>query len=237
MGRIFEKRKARMFARWSKTSKAFTKVGKEIVVAVKIGGADPEGNARLRSAIQTARSLNMPKDKIESAIKRAASRDTASMEEVYYEAYAPHGIALFIETATDNATRTVASVRSTLTHNGGTLGTSGSLDYLFDRKGVFAVVPPQVDIEELELELIDFGLEDIFESDEGLLFYSSFESFGELQKALEERGVEIKSASLQRIARNQIKITEAHEAEVLELIEALEEDDDVQQVFHNMLLS
>ena len=234
MGRIFEKRKARMFARWSKTSKAFTKVGKEIAIAVKLGGPDPAGNPRLRMAMQTARSLNMPKDRILSAISRANSKDAASLEEINYEAYGPYGVALFIETATDNPTRTVANVRSILNKNGGSIGSVGCLEYLFERKGVFTITPPEGDIEELELELIDFGLEDMFETEEGLLLFSSFSQFGALQKALEERKIEVKSASSQRIPLTHAQITPEQEEEVLELIESLDEDDDVQHVYHNM---
>ncbi|MBX7138747.1 MAG: YebC/PmpR family DNA-binding transcriptional regulator [Oligoflexia bacterium] len=234
MGRIFEKRKDRMFARWAKTAKAFTKVGKEIAIAVKLGGGDPNGNPRLRMAIQTARSLNMPKDRIEAAVKRATSKDEASLQEVTYEGYAPHGVALIIDTATNNPTRTVANVRSMITHSGGTLGTSGSLDYLFVRRGVFVITPPADNLDELELELIDHGLEDIFESDQGLLLYSSFEGFGAMQRVLEEKKVEVKSAALQRHALNLISVSPEHEKEIEKLINELEEDDDVQNVYHNM---
>jgi len=237
MGRIFEKRKDRMFARWAKTAKAFTKVGKEIAIAVKLGGADPAGNPRLRMAIQTARSLNMPKDRIMNAVTRASSKDSSSMDEVNYEAYGPHGIAMIVQTATDNPTRTVANVRSIFNKYGGALGTSGSLDYLFDKKGVFSIERPAGDLEEFELDLIDHGLEDLFETDDGFLVYSSFSDFGAMQKALEEKGVSVKSASLQRLPLNTVALSPEQEAEVLKVIEALEEDEDVQHVYHNMQLS
>ncbi len=234
MGRIFEKRKDRMFARWAKTAKAFTKLGKEIAIAVKLGGPEPDSNPRLRMAVQTARSLNMPKDRIEGAIKRASAKDAADLTEITYEAFAPHGVGLYIETATDNGTRTVANVRNIVTKNGGNLATSGALDYIFDRKGVFKIVPPAGDMDELELELIDHGLEDIFESDDGLLLYSNFKQFGDLQKVLEAHKVEVKSAAPQRIPASYVKVTPEQEQEIQKLIERLEEDDDVQTVFHNM---
>lgn len=234
MGRIFEKRKDRMFARWAKTAKAFTKVGKEISIAVKLGNADPVTNPRLRMAIQTARALNMPKDRIDAAIKRASSKDEASLQEVTYEGYAPHGIALFVEAATNNPTRTVANVRSMLVHRGGTLGTTGSLDYLFGRRGAFTIAQPPGDFDEFELEMIDQGLEDIFETESGLLLYSSFENFGTLQRALEERKVEVKSAGLQRFPLSTMEIPASQQQEIENLVAELEEDDDVQHVYHNM---
>lgn len=236
MGRIFEKRKDRMFARWAKTAKAFTKLGKEIAIAVKLGGPEPTTNPRLRMAVQTARSLNMPKDRIEAAIKRASAKDAADLTEMAYEAFAPHGVGLYIEAATDNATRTVANVRNIVSKNGGNLATSGALDYIFDRKGVFKIVPPAGDMDELELELIDHGLEDIFEADDGLLLYSNFKQFGDLQKVLESRSVEVKSAAPQRIPMSYVKVTLEQEQEIQKLIDKLEEDDDVQSVFHNMQL-
>jgi YebC/PmpR family DNA-binding regulatory protein len=237
MGRIFEKRKDRMFARWAKTAKAFTKVGKEIAIAVKLGSPEPASNPRLRMAIQTARALNMPKDRIEAAIKRASSKDEASLQEVIYEGYAPHGIAVVVETATNNPTRTVANVRTIITHHGGTLGTSGSLAYLFGRRGAFTISPPGGDFDEFELEMIDHGLEDIFESEDGLLLYCSFENFGTLQKALETKKVEVKSAGLQRFPLTTVQVTPDQEREIETLLNELEEDDDVQHVYHNMQLS
>jgi YebC/PmpR family DNA-binding regulatory protein len=234
MGRIFETRKHKMFARWAKSSKAFTKLGKEIAISVKMGGMDPDHNPRLRMAIQTARSLNMPKDRIEAAIKRASSKDEADLNEVTYEAFGPYGVALFIETATDNATRTVANVRNILVNNGGNMSTTGALAFIFDRKGVFRIVPPAGDLDELELELIDHGLEEMFESEDGLLLYSTFRQFNDLQKVLEARGVEVTSASPQRIPSTFVKVSAEQEEELQKLIDRLEEDDDVQTVFHNM---
>jgi YebC/PmpR family DNA-binding regulatory protein len=234
MGRIFEKRKDRMFARWAKTAKAFTKLGKEIAIAVKLSGPDPSTNPRLRMAMQTARSLNMPKDRIEAAIKRASSKDEADLAEISYEGFAPHGVALFIEAATDNATRTVANVRNIITKHGGNLATSGALEYIFTRKGVFKIAAPPGDMDEFELDLIDHGLEEIFQADDGLLLYSSFQSYGDLQRALDAKGVEIKSATSQRIPTSHVTVTPEQEAEIQKIIEKLEEDDDVQSVFHNM---
>ncbi len=223
-----------MFARWAKNAKAFTKIGKEIAIAVKAGGGDPDSNPRLRMAVQTARSLNMPKDRIDAAITRATSKDEASLEEVSYEGYAPYGIAIMVTTATNNPTRTVANVRAILTHRGGTLGTTGSLAYLFDLRGVFSIAMPSGDMDEFELSMIDHGLEDLFETDEGLLIYSSFENFGALQKALEEQKIEVKSAGMQHFPKNTLEISSEKLKEIEDLIQALEEDDDVQQVFHNM---
>ena len=234
MGRIFEKRKDRMFARWSKNAKAFTKVGKEIAVAVKLGGAEPASNPRLRMAIQTARSLNMPKDRIEAAVHRASSKDSSNLQEVIYEGYAPHGIAILIITATDNATRTVANVRSILSHSGGTMATSGALSYLFDKKGVFSLGMPSGDLEEFELEMMDHGLDDLFESEDGLLMYSTFEGFGGLQKVLEDKKVDLKSAAIQYFPKNTVALEAAQQKEVEEIIAELDEDDDVQYVYHNM---
>jgi len=234
MGRIFEKRKDRMFARWARTARAFTKIGKEISIAVKLGGVDPNSNPRLRMAIQTARSLNMPKDRIEAAINRASAKDSASLQEVVYEGYAPHGVAVLVETATDNTTRTVANVRSNFDRYGGSMASSGALDYLFQRRGVFTVVRPKGDIDELQLELIDHGLEDLVESDDELMLYTTFAGFGTLQRALEERGIEVKNAGLMRQPNTTVEVTAAQEAEINKLIEALEEDDDVQHVYHSM---
>lgn len=237
MGRIFEKRKARMFKRWARNAKAFTKLGKEIAIAVKLGGADPAGNPRLRMAIQTARSLNMPKDRIENAISRASSKDEASLEEVQYEGYGPHGVAIFVEAATNNPTRTVANVRSIFTKYGGSFATAGSLDYLFERKGIFTIARPAGDLEEFELEMIDHGLDEMFETEEGFVVQSSFAEFGALQRGLESKGVEVQSAGSQRIPLNTTELPADKQAEVLELIEALEEDDDVQHVYHTLKLS
>jgi YebC/PmpR family DNA-binding regulatory protein len=234
MGRIFEKRKERMFARWAKNAKAFTKLGKELAIAVKHGGPAPENNPRLRMAIQTARALNMPKDRIEAAIKRASGKDQASLAEVVYEGYGPYGVAILVETATDNTTRTVANVRSTFSRYNGTLGTSGSLDFVFQRRGVFRIAKPSLDLEELELELIDHGLEDMFEAEDGFLVYCEMNSFGDMQKTLEAKKIEVLSASPQRFPLNTKELSGEQENEINKLVEALEEDDDVQHVYHNI---
>ena len=231
---MFEVRKAKMFSRWAKASKAFAKVGKEIAIAVKLGGTDPAGNPRLRMAIQTGRSLNMPKDRIESAINRAGAKDSANLQEINYEAYGPYGVAIFIESATDNPTRTVANIRSLLSRGNGSLSTNGALDFLFTRRGVFSIARPTFDLDDFELEMIDFGLEDMYESEEGLLLYCSFTDFGGLQKALEAKGVEVKSAALQRVPTSMVEVTPEQEAELEKLISNLEEDDDVQNVYHTM---
>jgi YebC/PmpR family DNA-binding regulatory protein len=231
MGRIFEKRKDRMFARWSKTAKAFTKVGKEIAIAVKLGGPHPEGNPRLRMGIQTARSLNMPKDRIEAAIKRASGKEQADLQEITYAGYAPHGVALLIAAATDNPTRTAANIRAYFSHNGGSLAAAGSLDFMFKRRASFRIKVAPEKMDELELSLIDHGLEEA-ERDQGeMLLDAAFESFGQLQKALEERGIEVLSAGSPWVPSSNTELTEAQEKEVRELIELIEEDDDVQHVF------
>lgn len=227
-----------MFARWSKTSKAFTKVGKEIAIAVRIGGPDPANNPRLRMAMQTAKSLNMPKDRVENAIHRASSKDAEGIEEVTYEGYGPHGVALFVETATNNRTRTVANVRNYITKNGGNLGTDGSLAFLFNRVGMFTIKPPEGDPEELELELIDYGLEEMFETDEGTLAIQvDFTKFGEMQKFLEQKGIEVVSAGAQRMPLTTVSLGPDEEAQIQKLLNALEDDDDVQHVYHNLKFS
>jgi YebC/PmpR family DNA-binding regulatory protein len=234
MGRIFEKRKYKMFARYARMSKAFNRMGREIAVAVKSGGGDPAYNARLRMAIQTARALNMPKDRIDGAIKRALSKDTESFQEVVYEAYGPHGVAMIIECATDNPTRTVANIRSIFNKNGGTLGASGSVAFLFERKGVFRIETGTMDMDELELELIDYGADEIERGDGELIVYTSFENFAGMQKALEDKSIKILSAELQRIPTSINELDDAAADEVGQLVEKLDEDDDVQAVFHNM---
>ncbi len=234
MGRAFEFRKARKFKRWDKMSKAFTRLGKEIAMAVKESGPNPETNARLRTAIQNAKGVNMPKDRVESAIKRASSKDEKDYQEVVYEGYGPHGVPIVVECATDNPTRTVANVRMYFTRSGGTLGKTGSLDFLFDRKGVFKISAEGVDLEELELEIIDFGAEDIVEDEGEIFIYTAFTDFGAMQKGLEEKGIEVISAELQRIPNTTVELPEDQEEEVLNLIEKFEEDDDVQAVFHNL---
>lgn len=234
MGRAFEKRKHKMFARYSKMAKVFTRLGKEIAIAVKSGGSDPDGNPRLRMAMQNAKAVNMPKDRVEAAISRAANKDEKVLEEVVYEGYGPYGVAIVVETATDNPTRTVANIRMYFNRGEGTLGKTGSLDFLFERKGEFKLAKGNYNAEELELELIDFGAEELHEDEEGIYLYTAFTDFGKMQKALEEKGIQIISAELTRIPTSTSDLTEAQMEEVHKLIEKFEEDDDVQNVFHNM---
>lgn len=237
MGRAFEFRKARKMKRWGMMAKTFTRIGKDIVMAVKSGGADPTTNSRLRAIMQNAKAVNMPKDNVERAIKRASSKDEADYKEMVYEGYAPHGIAILVECTTDNPTRTVANVRSYFNKTGGSLGTSGMLDFIFERKSIFKIAAdPKIDIEELELELIDFGADEIFLDEEAGLInvYGEFTAFGALQKHLEEKGYELKGADFERIPNDTKQLTEEQVADVEKLIEKLEEDDDVQNVYHNM---
>jgi YebC/PmpR family DNA-binding regulatory protein len=234
MGRAFEFRRARKEKRWDRMAKAFTKLGKEISMAVKQGGPDPTTNPRLRVAIQNAKGVNMPKDKVESAIKRASSKDQGDFQEVVYEGYGPHGIAILVECATDNPTRTVANVRSYFNRAGGSLGTTGSLDFLFERKGVFHLPKDEVNMEELELELIDYGAEDIFVEDDEVVVHTQFADFGAMQKALEEKNIPVTSASLQRIPTNTTDISDEAADEIVTLLEKIEDDDDVQAVYHTM---
>lgn len=234
MGRIFEKRKYKMFARYARMSKAFNRMNREFTVAVKAGGGDPAYNARLRMAIQTARGLNMPKDRIDAAIKKALSKDTENYQEVVYEAYGPHGVAIMIECATDNPTRTVANVRSILNKSGGVLAASGSVAFLFERKGVFRLATEAVYMDELELELIDYGADEIERGDDEIIVYTTFENFAGMQKALEDKSIKILSAELQRIPTSINELEDAAADEVGQLVEKLDEDDDVQAVFHNM---
>ncbi|MBC8045049.1 MAG: YebC/PmpR family DNA-binding transcriptional regulator [Rhizobacter sp.] len=235
MGRIFEKRKYKMFARWAKMSKAFTKLGREIALAVKGSGPDPAGNPRLRLVIQNAKSVNMPKDRIDAAIKRASSKEEGDFQELTYEGYGPHGVPLFIETATDNPTRTVANLRTILSRNGGSLGAEGSVGFMFERKGIFKISPEGRNVEELELELIDHGADDFVVDDEGEVFvYTAFSDYGAMQKALEEKKIPVLNAALQRLPTTATELSEEAELEVMTLIDKLEEDDDVQAVYHNM---
>ncbi len=220
--------------RWDKMSKAFTKIGKEIAIAVRLGGPDPHGNPRLRSAIQNAKGVNMPKDRVEGAIKRASSKDAENFEEALYEGYGPHGVAIMIETATDNPTRTVANIRSYFSKFGGALGTSGSLTFMFERKGVFRLPATGLDRDALELELIDFGAEDIKAEDDELVVYTSFADFAGMQKALEEKNIPVTEAKIERIATTTKELSEEQAAEVFELIERIEDDDDVQAVYHTI---
>lgn len=215
-------------------SKAFTRLGKEIVMAVKENGPSPDTNSRLRTAIQNAKGVNMPKDRIEAAIKRASSKEEKDYEEIIYEGYGPHGIAVVIECATDNLNRTVANVRMHFSKGGGSLGKTGSLDFMFDRRGIFKIAAEGLDVEELELELIDFGAQDIYEHEGEIIIETAFTDFGAMQKALEEKGLNVTSADLQRIPTTTAELTEEQEEEVLGLIERFEEDDDVQAVYHNM---
>lgn len=239
MGRAFEFRKERKFKRWAKMAVQFTRLGKEIVMAVKSGGPNPDANSRLRTAIQNAKAVNMPKDRVEAAIKRASNKDESNYEELVYEGYAPHGVAILVETATDNTNRTVANVRSYFNKCDGTLGKTGSLDFIFNRQSVFRFEPGELDLEELEFELIDAGLEEIYleEGEEGkdvAVIHTAFEDFGKMQKALEEKGIEVISAKLERVALSTTEVSEEQAADVLKLIDKLEEDDDVQAVYHNM---
>jgi YebC/PmpR family DNA-binding regulatory protein len=235
MGRAFEYRKERKMRRWSSMAKAFTRIGREISMAVKEGGPDPNYNPRLRIAVQNAKLANMPKANVENAIKKATAKDAEHYAEVVYEGYAPHGVAVLVETATDNTNRTVANIRHAFSKYGGSLGTSGSLEFVFTRKGVFKVKSEGLDLDELELELIDFGLEELRREDESLLLYCPFQEFGALQKALEERSIEVQSAELVRLPNHTKELTDDEVEDVIKLIEKLEDDEDVINVFHNML--
>ena len=234
MGRIFEVRKSAMFARWDKMAKNFTRIGKEIAIAVKSGGPEPDNNPALRRCYINAKACNMPKDRVEAAIKRAMGKDTTNYDEIVYEGYGPHGVAIMVETATDNSTRTVANVRMHFTKSQGALGTSGSVSFGFTRMGEFKVKNIGQNIDELELELIDFGAEEVFEDEDGILIYASFGSFGTIQKELENRKIEILSSGFERIPQITKKLTEAEMADVEKLIEKIEEDDDVMNVYHTM---
>jgi len=235
MGRAFEFRKGRKMKRWSAMAKTFTRIGKDIVMAIKSGGADPNSNSRLRAVMQNAKAANMPKDNVERAIKRATDKDTSDYKEVLFEGYAAHGIAVLIETATDNNNRTVANVRSYFNKHSGNLGTSGSVEFMFDHKCHFRIANTGQDVEELELELIDYGVEEVFEDEEGIMVYGTFADFGAIQKALEvDKGFEILSSGFERIPTQTKQLTPEQEADVEKLLEKFEEDDDVQNVYHNM---
>jgi YebC/PmpR family DNA-binding regulatory protein len=235
MGRIFEVRKSKMFARYDRMAKQFTRVGKEIAIAVKKAGPEPDTNPMLRRIMQNAKGLNMPKERIEGAIKNALGKDTSSYDEVLYEGYAPHGIAILVETATDNTTRTVANVRMHFNKGGGTLGNSGSVGFMFKHLGIFKLEPAGLSMEDLELELIDFGLEELGEDSEGkLIIRCEFTEFGNMQKALEEKGITPISAELEWLPLNTVELTEEQADDVFKMIERVEQDDDVQRVFHNM---
>lgn len=235
MGRAFEFRKARKMKRWGSMAKTFTKLGKEISIAVKSGGPDPEGNPRLRVLVQNAKAANMPKDNVERAIKKATAKDTDDFREVVYEGYGPHGIAVVVETFTDNPTRTVANVRSYFTRNGGSLGTTGSLSFMFEHKCVFKLKSKEsIDLEELELELIDLGVTEIFGEEDTIFIYAEFESFGGLQGYFEENGFEIISAEFERIPTQTKTLTPDQVADFEKMLGKFEEDEDVSNIFHNM---
>ncbi len=239
MGRIFETRKATMFARWDKMSKAFSRIGKEVTIAVKKGGPDPNNNPQLRRVIQNARAVNMPKDKVEAAIKKASGQGAEDYDEILYEGYAPHGVGIIITTATNNVTRTAGNLRAIFTRGGGNLGTTGSVSRLFKHMGVFRLKPEGLDAESLELELIDHGLEEMGEStgekgEAQLVIRCAFTDFGHLQKALEDRGISPVSAELEYIPLMPAELPEAQATEVLALVDKLEQDDDVQKVFHTL---
>jgi YebC/PmpR family DNA-binding regulatory protein len=234
MGRIFEKRKHKIFARNAKMSKAFTKIGKEINIAVKSGGGNPDTNSKLRTIIQNAKGLNMPKDKVEAAIKRATSKEDKDYQEVIYEGYGPHGVPILVECATDNPTRTVANVRLVFSKKNGSMGNSGSVAFMFERKGVFKFAPGVLNLEELELDLIDAGAEDIEQNEEETVIHTKFTDFGLMVKFLEDKKIEAISAELHYLPTTTKELSEAEQDEVLTLIDALEDDDDVQNVYHNL---
>jgi YebC/PmpR family DNA-binding regulatory protein len=239
MGRIFETRKATMFARWNRMAKVFTRIAKDIAIAVKSGGPSPDTNPALRRALQNARGANMPKDKVEAAIKRASGQDQQAYDVVLYEGYGPHGIALVVETATDNVVRTVANVRMHFRDHGGNLGTTGSVAFQFQKMGVFRLSPEGLDPEALELDLIDHGLEEMGEGtgekgEPQVVIRCAFASFGQLQAALEERKLPVLSAESEYVPQTPVELPEDKAREVLELVDALEQDEDVQRVFHNL---
>ena len=234
MGSAFEFRKARKMKRWSAMAKTFTRIGKDIVMAVKEGGPNPESNSRLRAVMQNAKAANMPKENVERAIKKASDKETANYKEVLFEGYAAHGIAILIETATDNNNRTVANIRSYFNKCNGALGTQGSVEFMFDHTCNFRIPSDGLDVEVLELEMIDFGVEEIFADDDGILMYAPFESFGAIQKELENRQIEILSSGFERFPQVTKELTAEQVADVEKLLEKIEEDDDVQNVYHTM---
>ena len=235
MGRIFEVRKGAMFARWDKMAKDFTRIGKEINIAVKAAGPDPDNNPALRRCFLNAKACNMPKDRVEAAIKRAMGKDTSNYDEVLYEGFGPHGVAILVETATDNHTRTVANVRAAFNKGNGAMGNSGSVAFLFTRMGEFKLKPEGIDIDELELEGIDYGMEEIGEDAEGnIILRSNFNDFGKMSDFLEPKGITPISVELTRIPTTTVELGEAEAEEVLKLVDKLEQDDDVQKVYHNL---
>lgn len=234
MGRVFEKRKHKMFARFDKMAKGFTRIGKDIAIAVKLGGALPENNPRLRMAIQNAKGLNMPKDRVDAAIKRASTKEEKNFEETIYEGYAPHGVPIIVECATDNPTRTVANIRLLFSKNDGAMGNSGSVAFLFERKGVFKFDPSKLNLDELELDLIDAGASDISKEEDEIIIYTQFTEFGHMQKFIESKHLDATSSELQYLPTVTKELSEADQDDVLKCIEALESDDDVQNVYHNL---
>lgn len=236
MGRAFEYRKATKMKRWGNMARVFTKLGKQITIAVREGGSEPDTNPRLRVLIQQSKKENMPKENVERAIKKATSKDEADYKEMVYEGYGPNGIAIVVETATDNPTRTVANIRSYLTRHGGSLGTSGCLQFLFDHKCVFKIAPKEgVSLEDLELELIDFGVDELVEDEDSIILYGEFQSYSSIQKYLEENGFEIFSAEFERIPNDMKELNDEQKAQVMKLLDKIEDDEDVQNVFHNMI--
>lgn len=239
MGRIFEVRKATMFARWDRMAKQFTRIGKEIAIAVKAGGPDAHTNPALRRCMQNAKSVNMPKDRVEAAIKRAMGKEMDNYEEILYEGYAPHGVAVLVETATDNHVRTVANIKSYFNKLNGALGNSGSVAFQFKKMGVFKLKPEGLNQEDLEFELIDHGLEEMGEGtgengEDVLVLRAAFQDFGKMQKALEEKNLAVLSAEVEWIPTTTVELNEEQAQEVLKLVDRLEQDDDVQKVFHNL---
>jgi len=235
MGRAFEFRKERKMKRWSAMAKAFTRIGREIALAVKQSGPDPANNPRLRTAMQNAKGVQMPKDKIDAAIKRAVSREEKEYEEIVYEGYGPHGIAILIETATDNPVRTVANLRAIFNKNGGSLGTQGSVAYMFDRKGVFTIeTNEKTNIEDLEMDLIEAGADDIEIFEDEMIAYCGFLEFAGMTKVLEDKGINVKSAELQRFPNITKEVTAEEEAALTKILDKFDEDDDVQNVFTTM---
>ena len=233
MGRAFEFRKARKMKRWSAMAKIFTRIGKDIVIAVKEGGSDPDNNSRLRAVIQNAKTANMPKENVERAIKKASDKNTGNLKEVLFEGYAPHGIAVLVETTTDNNNRTVANIRSYFNKANGNLGTTGSVEFMFDHSCNFRI-NPNLDVEEIELEFIDYGVEEVFKDEEGIYLYAPFQCFGSIQKELEKRNFKIISSGFERIPQVLKSLSGDAQKEVLQLLEKIEDDDDVQNVYHSM---
>ena len=234
MGRAFEFRKARKMKRWSSMAKTFTRIGKDIVMAVKEGGADPSNNSKLRAIIQNAKAANMPKENVERAIRKASDKSTENYKEMIFEGYAPHGIAILIEATSDNNNRTVANIRSYFNKAKGSMGKSGSVDFLFERLCSFRLNKKKFNIEEIELDFIDYGVEEVFEEDNEIAVYGSFEDYGTIQKELENRNIEIISSSFDRLALSPKRVNHEQQSDVEDLIKKIEQDDDVQNVFHSM---